>query len=163
MKRLITGIFLLALVPGLALGQSSDRRSGWGYGYGGVGGTTGDFSDSFYNFGGGGEALIYKGFGVGADLGYVAPTGGISEGVGAFSVNGAYHFGGRNPDRKVVPFVTGGYSLLFREGAVSGGNIGGGVQYWASDRLGMRFEVRNIIVSSDSPHFVGLRVGLTFR
>ena len=43
--------------------------------------------------------------------------------------------------------------MVFADGgAAGGGNFGGGIQYWPKDRIGLRFEVRDHIFSSDSPH-----------
>ena len=90
----------------------------------------------------------------------LAPFRASGDGIGVFSANGAYHF--QRPKSKLVPFVTGGYSLAFRSFTSSGGNFGGGVQYWMKDHLGLRFEVRDHVFSSDSPHFFQFRVGLSF-
>ena len=158
MRRIILGFMFLILIQGAALAQGR----GWGYAVGGVGGIAGNGAPSTATFSvaGGGEGLIYKGFGFGAEVGYLAPFEAGGDGFGIFSVNPAYHFSSKS---KVVPFITGGYSLAFRSGHSSGGNFGGGVQYWMKDHLGLRFEFRDHIFSSDSPHFYGFRVGIAFR
>jgi hypothetical protein len=104
---------------------------------------------------------LYKGLGVGAELGYVTSTQGFGSGFGLASTNVSYHF--YKPGRKLVPFVTGGGSIVLGTGPVGGGNFGGGVQYWMSDRVGLRVEFRDHIFSSDSPHFYGVRVGFSFK
>jgi hypothetical protein len=161
MMRVVIAFFALALVPASALAQKRDMPRGWGYGFGAIGSSSGDFGHTTVHVGAGGEGLFYKGLGAGAEIGYLAPTRSLGDGFGVASVNVAYHF--VKPGRKLVPFVTGGYSLLFRNGSSSGGNIGGGVQYWMKDRVALRFEFRDHIISSDSPHFYGFRVGLAFR
>lgn len=161
MKRVIIAIFALALVPASALAQKGNTPKGWGYGFGAIGGTSGDFGQTTVHVGGGGEGLFYKGLGAGAEIGYLAPTRGVGDGFGVASVDVSYHF--VQPGRKLVPFVTGGFSLLFRNGSSAGGNVGGGVQYWMKDRVALRLEFRDHIVSSDSPHFYGFRVGFAFR
>jgi hypothetical protein len=160
MKRLIMAIAILILGQGLAMGQTSDERKGWGYVFGGIGGREGIGSNAVINVGGGGEGILGKGFGVGGEVGYLTDTRSTSNGIGLASANLSYHF---NRAQKLVPFVTGGGSVAFRGGAVGGGNIGGGVHYWMRDNIGLRLEVRDFIFSSDSPNTVVFRVGLSFR
>ena len=160
MKKLMTAVAILILCQGLAMGQTSDERKGWGYLFGGVGGRSGAGSDVVINVGGGGEGILGKGFGVGGEVGYLTNTRDTGSGVGLASVNLSYHF---NRAQKLVPFVSGGGSVAFRSGATGGGNIGGGVHYWMSDNVGLRLEVRDFIFSSDSPNNVLFRIGLSFR
>ena len=162
MKRvLIAAAFALMLAPASAFAQKGEMPKGWGYGFGAIGGTSGAFGKTMVHVGGGGERLFYKGLGAGGEIGYLTTTSSAGDGIGVASANVAYHFA--RPGQKLVPFVTGGFSVLFRSGASAGGNIGGGVQYWMKDRLALRLEFRDHIVSSDSPHFYGFRVGLAFR
>jgi hypothetical protein len=158
MRELFVIILLMASAPAMALGQSRGERRGWGYGFAGIGGTG---SELFATAGVGGERLLYRGLGVGGEIGYLSTTDSIGNGLGLGSVNLAYHF---NHSGKVAPFVTGGASAAFRSGvSAGGGNIGGGIQYWPKDHLGLRFEVRDHVFSSDSPHIFVFRVGVTFR
>jgi hypothetical protein len=153
-------IALLILCNGIALGQSDSRR-GWGYAVGGAGVAADDGSVGLFNIAGGGEALFLNGLGLGGEIGLI---GGQGNALGLFSGNVSYHFGGRDSSRKWSPFATGGYSLGFRSGgAASGGNFGGGVQYWVSDRVALRFEFRDHVFSSDRPHTLAFRFGLSFR
>lgn len=163
MKRLIFSLFIMTFLSTVSLAQASDKRA-WGYGFAGVGGAS-DGEGAFVHFGGGGEGLLHKGLGLGAELGYFAPAGdGIDNGVGILSVNPAYHFRGASASKKVVPFVTGGFSLAFRNSAASGGgNFGGGVQYWFKERAGLRVEYRTHVFSSDRPFLHSVRVGISFR
>ena len=160
MRKIILGAILLVTLQGVAGAQTSERRA-WGYGFGGVGGSSGNGSTALFNVGGGGEGLFYKGLGMGAELGYIAPFENTGNGFGIFSTDVVYHF---RRTSKLVPFVDGGYSLGFRDRARShGGNVGGGVQYWMKDHVGLRFEFRDHGFSSDSPHLFQIRVGLSFR
>ena len=99
------------------------------------------------------------------EIGYLAPARSISEGVGILSANGSYHFLNGEPSQKLVPFVTGGYSLAFREGSANLFNFGGGVNYWFRERMGLRLEFRDHVIpdGNHSDHFLGFRIGLTFR
>lgn len=163
MRKLILVVTAIIVCSMTAAAQSKDSRRGWGYAFGGVGAISDSGANPFFHVGGGGEGLVYKGLGFGGEIGYFAPFESGSDGVGLLSVNTAYHFGGNDASRKVVPFVTGGYSLAFRDFASHGGNFGGGVQWWVRDRVALRFEVRDHIFSSDSPHAVSFRVGVSFR
>lgn len=160
MRKPILAVAVLMICSGGALAQDPDSPKGWGYFFGGVGAFTRGGTSALLHLGGGGEGLVYKGLGVGAEIGYIFPIEQPQSGVGLFSSNLAYHFG---RERKVAPFVTGGYSLIFRESAAHGGNFGGGVQYWTGDRVGLRFEFRDHIFSSDAPHAVTFRVGISIR
>lgn len=160
MRRIMVAIVFIVLAQGLALGQTSSERKAWVYGFGGVGGGSNGNSDALVTAGGGGEGYFGNGVGLGGELGYIASTGNNSDGVGLASFNGSYHF---NRSGKVVPFLTGGGSLAFRGFAVGGGNVGGGVNYWVNNRFGLRFEVRDHIFSSDRPHTVLFRAGISFH
>jgi len=160
MRKIIITAIVMMTIQGIALAQGSNERRGWGYVFGGAGASSGDFSTGFFQVGAGGEGLVANGFGLGAEIGYLAPFRSGGNGIGLFSGDASYHF---NRSSKLVPFVTGGYSAAFRSGASHGGNFGGGVHYWMKEHVGLRFEVRDHVFSSDSPHLFQFRVGLSFR
>ena len=69
-----------------------------------------------------------------------------------------------NPGRKTIPFVTGGYSLAFRDGAINLIHYGGGFNHWFNDRWGMRFEVRNHTQTRSAEYqLLQFRVAFLFR
>ena len=143
-------------------GEGKEHR-GQGYVFFAPGAIVGDgYSAATAHFGGGGEGFIYKGLGLGAEAGYLTPWQDFESGVGMASFNGSYHF---NRDRKLSPFVSGGYSLAFRNDTANLFNFGGGVNYWFRDRVGLRLEFRDHIDSrfSGSAHYLGGRIGLSFR
>lgn len=162
MRRLVLVVGLLVLIPASTYAQTATDPRAWGYGFGAVGGTSGNTVATLH-LGGGGEGLVYKGLGLGAEVGFVSPFRDLGNRVGILSTNVSYHFVKPASDQKLVPFVTGGFSLAFRGGASGGGNFGGGVQYWIRPHVGMRFEFRDHVFSSDSPHLYGFRVGVSFR
>ncbi len=92
------------------------------------------------HFGGGGEALIVGGFGIAADIGYLFDPDAFGDGLGAFSSGGIFKF---NRDERTVPFVTAGYTLLFRESTLSFGYVGVGVNRWFGDHFGLRVEAKD--------------------
>ncbi len=121
------------------------------------------------SFGGGFEAL-FKGVGVGAEIMMLGPSGGFTdEYLGAFSLNGVYHFASSGERaRRLSPFVTGGYTLYFRNGSENLWNIGGGVDYWLSRRVGIRGEVRDQFYlapcsSCGATHLWNIRGGVVIR
>lgn len=77
-------------------------------------------------FGAGGEAGLRKGFGAGAKVGALGTRSYFGETVmGEVSPNGYYHFI-HGSDTEADPFVTAGYTLLFRNGHSNLANFGGG-------------------------------------
>ena len=141
-------------------------------------GSVGDFSfgsngRANIHVGAGGEAFIYKGLGVGAEIGPVIPwtapsfSGGyrlsccFGRLVGLGSANLSYHFLPNTADRKLEPFVVAGYSLFFRQGTWSGYNAGIGTNLWLKENVGMRFELRHH--SSWAYKSMGFGMGVTFR
>jgi hypothetical protein len=113
------------------------------------------------SLGGGGEAFVYKGLAVGGDISYLFSGSRIANGMGLASANASYHFVGLDPNGRWIPFVTGGYSVAFRDGAASLANYGGGVTYWFKPHWGARVEVRNY--QSAAASLVSVRFGLSFR
>ncbi len=171
MSRVIGTIFLMICLPLLAAAQNADHK-GQGYVYFAPGVGALDFeaeSEGTLHLGAGGEGFFTRNLGVGADVGYLAPFEAFSEGLGTFSPNFVARFPSQSGSGKVEPFVAGGYTLFFRSGIGHGFNFGGGLNYWFKERLGLRFEVRdNVGVKTergfdDTVHFVGFRIGLTFR
>ncbi len=118
-------------------------------------------SAATWHFGGGGEALVYKGLGVGGEIGYVTPARDWSAGIGILSVDGSYHFA---QNRRISPFVTGGYSLGFRQGHANFVNFGGGLTYWFRDRHGIRVEFRDHLEPQyTDAHYLSVRIAYAFR
>jgi hypothetical protein len=121
-------------------------------------------SSGVLQFGAGGEGRIYKGLGAGAEIGYLSPTSSFTDGFGLLSTNGSYHFWNGSSSQKLVPFVTAGYSLAFRDGHANLGNFGGGVDYWFRDKAALRLEVRDHVWPGEATaHFLMFRVGIVGR
>jgi hypothetical protein len=116
-----------------------------------------------YEIGGGVERLIDRGIGAGAELEGVVPgVGRAANAVGLFSLNGYYHF---LRDRRLDPFATSGYSLLFRDYTANLFNYGAGVNYWFQDNLALQVGIRDHVGSNGgiTTHYWGIRVGVAFR
>jgi hypothetical protein len=164
MKKLIALFIVLMPVLSYAQAPTQKERASYGYAFTGVmvpsnGGEPG------LHAGIGGEGIIYKGFGVGGEIGYIRSFGSEPNyGVGILSVNPSYHFMNVSKSRKLVPFATGGFSLILNSDSPFAANIGGGVTYWLKDRIGVRFEVRDQIpIYSGGGHYPSFRVAITFR
>lgn len=143
-KRAFAIATLLLALASVAPAQQTSKPatySSHGYAYFAASARPGGFGEGL-GFGGGAETLVYKGLGLGGEIGYLLPRSAPSGGYGLLSANPSYHFVNRKKPGKLAPFVTGGYSLAFRSGSISMFNYGGGVTYWLSEKIGLRFEVR---------------------
>jgi hypothetical protein len=169
MSRLIGTVLLIACLPLLAAAQSTDYSKGHGYAYFAPGTMaqtrcSGCGRLATAHIGGGGEGFFTRNLGLGADLGYLTPMRSWGDGIGTFSPNFVVRFRAKDDYNKLEPFVTGGYTLFFRSGTANGFNVGGGVNYWFKDRFGLRFELRdNVWTEFGTVHYVGFRIGVTFR
>ncbi len=137
------------------------KEGGQGYVFAGFGAV--NVEESMVHFGAGGEVNLYKGLGLGVEIGYLSPIHYPGDGIGVLSLDGQYTFGTGGPG-KVRPFLTGGYTLAFRGGHVNAVNFGGGVHYWFTRHAGLRLEFRDH-VSPDlwNAHAWQGRVGFDFR
>ena len=161
MSKLIFVILLAVLLPFAAAAQTKERR---GQGYVFVAPTSTTEGGFGLHIGVGGEGLVYKGLGVGGEIGYLGSADGLSDGIGVLSTNISYHFTKATKSRKFAPFVTSGYSMVFRRSAINSINIGGGANWWFKERIGLRLELRDHIpLRSESVHFFGVRIGFAFR
>jgi len=166
MKRFLFSLCCLILAAGLAAAQEKDSpRKGQGYVFVAPGGVTEQgHTDGYLHFGIGGEGVIYKGLGLGAEIGYLFANGCPSCGLGLGSINGYYQFKSVGSSRKLVPFITGGFSAAVGSGGVgSGFNFGGGVNYWLRRRVGLRLEFRDHIpAEAPDAHLWQGRIGFAF-
>jgi hypothetical protein len=98
---------------------------------------------------------------VGAEVGGIGALQESGGGLGLLSANGSYHFARQ---RKVSPFLTGGYSSVFGHGQRNLVNFGGGMNYWLRERIGLRLEIRDhIYADGTGRHLLGFRIGFAFR
>lgn len=163
MKRAIQLILLMVSLPLLASAQTSEYSRGLGYAYFSPG-VTSPSSVTWAHVGVGGEGFFTKYLGAGAEVGYLTPIRSFSDGVGTLSPNFVVRFRAKDEHNKIEPFVTSGYILFFRNGHANGYNFGGGVNYWLKDHIGLRFEFRdNVWTSGGVIHYLGFRIGATFR
>ncbi len=151
--------FLLLVFCATALAQSSA-----GYIFFAPGGVTSSgYTSGTYQIGGGGDVILGKGIGVGAEIGAIAPMESFAAALGVFSPGVSYHFI-HDKRRKIDPYVTGGYTLFFREGAENLFHFGAGTNYWFARHVGLRVEFRDQIYTQyRATHFWGIRLGVALR
>jgi len=172
----------LLVLPFIVAGMLLPTRSfaqgpGMGYAFGGPleFSNLGERSIA-WSVGGGGEHVVDS-TGVGGDVEVVhfpavnfrSKTYGYSmppANAALVSGNGYHHFS-KAASNGVRPFLTaGGGLLLAGEASAPTFNAGGGLDWWADRRTGIRLEVRDQIVPSTYGLFqlsLALRVGLIFR
>jgi len=157
----LTGVLLLVATASSVATARAQGAYGYVFGAPGAASCCGESKGTFH-VGGGGEFITPIGIGVGGEIGFLGPWDSFGDGLGVLSLNGSYHFGRGNS--RLRPFVTGGYSLLFREGSANLWNVGGGVQYWFREGLALRVEFRDHVDTEygETGHFWGVRVGLSF-
>ena len=168
MRHLIALAVLFGVANGTAFCQDSaeqgsrlDRPVNRWNGYIGWGGAFAAGSKPAGNFGIGMDIRIWRGLGAGGEIGLIASGG---DAFGMASLNASYQFI-RSPFRQkgIVPFIAGGYtSGSTGEASAMGANVGGGVNWWFRERLGLRFEVRDYYFKNEV-NCVVLRVGISFR
>ncbi len=166
MKTLAIPAILILLAASASAGSPEANYHGHGYLQFGVGGCSNLPCGTVRTLTGGGEAFVYRGLAAGAEAGYGWAANVFSAGAAMLSVNPAYHFKGQGRARRVVPFITGGYTGLFRQVSINGSNFGGGVTVWPGDHVGLRFEGRLYhfnIAGISSVNFVVARFGIAAR
>jgi hypothetical protein len=161
-NRVGRGCICAALL--LACPAAAGAQTLSGYGVAGVAGFSAFFdSHAPMVFAGGGvEVVGGPGVGAGADLGVFADNTGAM--LGVLSINGVAQFS-RRGNRKIVPFLTAGYTLAYGpESSFTAWNIGGGVSWWR-EHTGLRVEFRDHIRPDfrGTSHYWTLRAGIAFR
>jgi len=152
--------FAYAQSPDAAAG-AADRHHGQAYLFLAPGEYVG-YSDTeaTMQFGGGGEAFVYRGLAAGAEIGGIWALRG-SDLLGVLSVDGSYHL---SRSRRLSPFLTCGYSLLWGDGHRNLVNFGGGVNWWIGKRKGIRLEFRDHVYADGSNRqILEFRIGFAFR
>lgn len=163
MNRLMRIVLLIGLLPLSAAAQSSDYSKWDGYFYAAPGVRAGfdEPSVATVQIGGGGEGFFTRNLGLGGDVGSVRVSGNWTT---VFSPNLIVRFRAEREKHKVEPFVTAGAVFFSGVNYQKGLNVGGGLNYWFRDHVGLRFEARDSFSwENEPPHFIGFRIGLAFR
>lgn len=165
--RLLCVIFVVIIAAGLASAQSNNV-----YLFAGPGAVTAaGLSTTVLHGGVGFEIRLPVGLAVGGEAGVltnVERTGALAIG----SLNGYYHLI-HHRSRKLDPFATAGYTVLFSDGAINAFNFGGGVNWWFVRHAGLKLEFRDHITrtrftflashGSETIQLPEFRVGIAFR
>jgi hypothetical protein len=133
------------------------------YWLGEAGGATAGGQTSFRaGLSGGAEIAIAKGFSAGPEIGFITPRTNFHDNVaGLASVNGFYHI--RHGKPVLDPFVSSGWSVLFRNGSANFFNYGGGLNCWLTPSVALRAEFRDRIHGDGTNfHLWGFRLGVSF-
>jgi hypothetical protein len=151
---------LVSVLTGLVTSVTGAGAQGLGYVVAGPSRVSGFFSPpTALHAAGGGEALFGGSVGIGGEVGLLATSGSV---IWVASGNGVLHI----PSRRRSPFVTGGYTRTGGgEGGFNAWNVGGGVDLWATERLGLRLDLRDHIRDDfrGTVHYWTVRGGLVFR
>jgi hypothetical protein len=122
-------------------------------------------SQPVYGGGGGIELRLGRWFGVGGEISGIVTSRQPSDSLGNFSGGPYVHLW--KQDSNFDPYVTGGYSVVFRDFAANGYHIGGGLNYWFRERTGLvvgfTFEHEFATAQNLRTEFYMGRIGLTFR
>ena len=166
MRRFTLVVFSWVVFAGVSQAQELSLKRTMGFLFIAPGGVTGgrDFGATVH-VGGGVDVRIYKGLTVEADLGIV----GGGDKLGIFSSGVSYRFLNATQNRRLVPYLTAGYTGALTTIESGGGenwfNFGGGVDYWIGQRKGVRLEFRDQVDPNHSQlwHFLEGRVGFVWR
>src|SRR5437868_211880 len=95
MSKILRSGILIFMLSAVSIPCTSAQPSGDGYVFLGLDKAEGASLAEALTVGLGGDALLYKGFGIGFDLGYLFPRHGVGDGIGLVSLNGTYHLKNR--------------------------------------------------------------------
>ncbi len=159
MRKLVVALLFLGA------GTIADAQTLIGYGIAGPSGISGFFrsSGSSVHAAGGVEALVVGRAGVGGELGVLANS---SSALIVVSANGVLHVLTPQSASRLSPYVTGGYTHMSSgEGGFGAWNVGGGLDLWLKDRVGMRLEFRDHVRpdSRGAVQYWTVRAGVVFR
>jgi hypothetical protein len=135
-----------------------------GYGVAGFGGVHGFYGSLATGQVAGGAELLAKGRG-----GVTGEIGLLGNGSGALhtlSFGGVWRVVPLSAQRRYTPYLTSGFGMLGDGGEIAGAwTVGGGLDVWARERVGIRLDVRDRIRtdSRGSVHFWTVGAGVVFR
>ncbi len=145
MPRLLAACLVLAFSCSLASAQSEFKKPKHsGYFFVAPGAVAVNYdSQSSFQVGGGFEGFIYKGLGVGVEVGGLRVSSHTSsrQWTGMLSMNAVYDFQ-RTAKQKVCPFIAAGFTAIPQFDVGGGYNFGGGIKYWFGEHWGMRVALR---------------------
>ena len=160
MKKVIVAIFGTLLFASPAFAQNNQGADKRAFFFGAPGVIMGTEATTVH-VGGGVETVWSNGLGFAFDAGYFT---GSDFGNGALSFSPAiiYEF---PVNGRVKPYVRAGGTLLAnRASGLALWTVGGGINYWFKDRMGLKVEIRDSFLSEDpSTGLLDVMMGLVFR
>jgi hypothetical protein len=163
MSKTIRSVILLFVLGAIWIPCAFAETAGDGYAFFSLDEPEGASLGEAVTVGLGGDALFYKGFGAGFDLGYLFPRRSVGDGIGLVSLNGAYHLKNRIAGGRFEPFAIAGYGLAFRSGHLNLYDLGGGAIYWFSRHLGVRIDLRDYRSPRYGEYDFAFRFGLAIH
>jgi|CZKX01.1.fsa_nt_gi hypothetical protein len=124
-----------------------------------------------FGAGGGMELALPLHLGIGAEISGIVPSRNPTDTLGNFSLNGYIHACGRDHlcgrNQNLDPYFRTGYTVFFRDFTANGFNVGGGLNYWFRERIGLVLGVSWEHEFGTSQNFATTfwtaRIGMTFR
>jgi len=125
-------------------------------------------SQPVYGGGGGIELRLGQWLGVAGEVSGIVTSRQSSDSLGNFSVGPYLHYLHRRKlDSNFDPYVTGGYSVIFRDFTANGFHAGAGLNYWFRERMGLvvgfTWEHEFATAQNLRTDFYMGHIGLTFR
>ncbi len=163
---IIAGILTLLCFSANAQEFKKPKRSGYFFAAPGaiaVNATGG--GETSIEFGGGYEGFLYRGLGIGIEIGglYVPDESSTKHWAAVFSPILSYDFQ-RSTTQKVSPFVVLGAYMASEFQVCCGTTFGGGIKYWMSEHFGLRFEFRdNVRSGMNNYHDIQGRIAFAIR
>ena len=164
MKPMILALTLFA-IPAWSQDETANKTfkyNGLGYTFFSVGACQHRYAN--IGVGGGGEGFLWRGLTIGGDAGYYRFPADSNAGYGVATLGPGYHFVDRNKRSKFDPYVNANVlGIAFARGGVAAAaSLGGGVNYWFKERMGLQTGVQVQGIGFEES-LVLFRVGLTFR
>ena len=174
MRRLVLIAISLWMISARGQAQEFEAPRRIGYVFLAPGHDTSGWKKTTLQAGVGGHLVVYKGLGLNVETGALFHPGNGEAHTSLTSFGASYHFLNSQSPRKIVPFVTAGYTYAVNSTMPNMHmlNFGGGVDYWFRENLGLRLEVRDHFSPKAYPngtffpsapvHFLGYRIGVVW-
>ena len=163
MKRMILAMTLFSIPawPQAEPAEKTFKYNGNGYTFFSAGACQHGYTN--VGVGGGAEGFIWRGLVIGGEIGYYRFPADRNAGYGVATLNPGYHFVNRKKPAKWDPYVNATVlGLGFAPGGlVPAGHLGGGVNYWFKEKIGLQTGVQFQAICCEA--LALFRVGLTFR
>ena len=162
MRRTIWAAISAAVL--VIVGARCAHAQALGFGVAGLGGVQGFYGSlAGGHVAGGGELLAKGRGGVAGDIGLL---GNGSSALHTLSFGGVWRVVPLSTARRYAPYLTSGIGMLGDGDVVFGAwTVGGGVDIWARDRVGVRLDVRDRFRSDfrGTVHYWTIGAGVVFR